>query len=77
MVGPRGREGYSVMTAADFLPEIIEALDHAMQNIQFGRFNISFTVHEGRIVSIEKSFTKNIKRKVNEEKKANEIGHGR
>jgi hypothetical protein len=57
------------MTAADFLPEIADALDHAMQNIQFGRFNIAFSVHEGRVVSIEKSFTRNINRKVNEEKK--------
>jgi hypothetical protein len=66
MVGTRGVKGCWTMTAADFLPEIIETLDQGIQNIEFGKLSISFTIHEGRIVSIEKSFVHNIKSKVNE-----------
>ncbi|MDR2384593.1 MAG: hypothetical protein LBD80_02860 [Tannerella sp.] len=49
------------MTAVDLLPEIAETLNYGIQNIEFGKISISFTVHESRIVSIERSFTNNIK----------------
>lgn len=49
------------MSVEDFLPKIAETLSHGMQNIKFGKIGILFTVHEGRVVSIEQNFTTNIK----------------
>jgi hypothetical protein len=51
------------MNVTDFVKEIGEALYRGMQTVEYGKFGVFFNVHEGRIVSIEKTFTSNIRKK--------------
>jgi hypothetical protein len=64
MARARSFKGGYFMIIKELLPEISEVLQQGMQKIEFGKFGIVFTVHEGRIVSVESTFTNNIVKKM-------------